>query len=154
MPSKAQRTLLTKKRRETFLSAISSGATVQEACQAAGFSKQFAYAEAKRNPEFNEAWESANDDKKEIFEKELARRALGYERPLTFKGLRTGQSVTEHSDLLLMFLLKKLDPSYRDQNKVELNVQGDRLGELADAISGKAEEFDPVDVPEKGSSAE
>ena len=38
-----------------------------------------------------------------------------------------------------MFLLKKLDPSYRDNNKVELQVS-DKLGELMEAITGKDED--------------
>jgi hypothetical protein len=64
---------------------------------------------------------------------------MGYEEPLVFRGLKTGDTVTRHSDILLMFLLKKLDPSYRDNNKVELQVS-DKLGELMEAITGKDED--------------
>jgi hypothetical protein len=94
---------------------------------------------------------AANESKKEIFEKELQRRALGYEEPLTFRGLRTGDYVTRHSDILLMFLLEKLDPSYRDTAKIEVNI-GDKLSELADAIQGKGEEPEVEPVREKPST--
>jgi hypothetical protein len=74
---------------------------------------------------------------------------MGYEEPLVFRGMKTGDTVTRHSDILLMFLLKKLDPSYSDNNKVELQVS-DKLGELMEAITGKGSDSEPGDLPEKG----
>lgn len=148
MPTRSRQTLLSKKKKETFLTSIATGSTVTEACLAAGISRQYVYAVKDADPTFHAAWDLANEEKKEVFEKELARRALGYEQPLTFKGMRTGDTVTQHSDLLLMFLLKKLDSSYRDNNKVELNV-GDRLNELFNAAGlGKQDEPEAVPEPE------
>jgi hypothetical protein len=50
-----------------------------------------------------------------------------------------------------MFLLEKLDPSYRDTAKIEVNID-DKLSELADAIQGKGEEPEVEPVPEKPST--
>jgi hypothetical protein len=59
---------------------------------------------------------------------------MDYEHALSSKGLLTGHKATLYSDNLLIFRLKKLDPTYKDNNKVELQV-GDKLGELMDAIA-------------------
>jgi hypothetical protein len=67
-------------------------------------------------------------------EREIRRRAIeGVDRPLVYKGQITrdeqGNSVTvkEYSDNLLMFLTKKLDPSYKDnyqppQSDTHINI--------------------------------
>jgi hypothetical protein len=47
-------------------------------------------------------------------EKEIRRRAIeGVDRPIIYQGQITG-TYKEYSDNLLMFITKKLDPSYRD----------------------------------------
>jgi hypothetical protein len=142
MPSRFKTTYLTKQKKATFLHAIASGMTVTDACAAIGLSRQHIYFLKDQDPEFNAAWDDANKAKLEIFEAELQRRAMGYQEPLHHRGVRTGDYVTKHSDILLMFLLKKLDPSYRDNAKVEVHI-GDRLQELADAISGKPGDSTP-----------
>jgi hypothetical protein len=158
MPSKAHRTLLTNKKKKEFLELIRSGSSVTSAAQKVGISRRYAYdlreADQAFASEWDEAWEDARDLEKEKLEKEADRRAMGYQRELSFKGRKTDDSVTEYSDNLIMFRLKRLDPAYKDSHKVEVNVGTDRLDEVAAASMGNALEPDTDDVPEKGSSAE
>jgi len=57
----------------------------------------------------------------ELYEKECDKRAIeGWDEPVFYQGLQTGLK-RKFSDILLMFRLKKLDPSYRDSQQI--NVQ-------------------------------
>ena len=54
-----------------------------------------------------------------VFERGIA----GYKRELTYKGRRTGDKITEHSDLLAMFWLKGQRPEkYREDSKIQINL--------------------------------
>jgi hypothetical protein len=54
-------------------------------------------------------------------EREVYRRAIeGIDHPVIYKGEITG-SYKQYSDNLLMFLVKKLDPSYRDNHQVNVD---------------------------------
>ena len=88
-----------------FLTALKLGHTVTKACQMASVSRRRVYYFRQEFPEFEEAWDDALAASKEELEEHLRSRALD-------KDDRSGH-------LLLMFLLKKLDPSYRDSFKTE-----------------------------------
>lgn len=71
----------------------------------------------------------------EMAEKELYTRAVeGDEKELTYRGYKTGQKIKEKSDILLMFMLKAMNPDkYRENTKVEqtnnVNVVVDKLSD-------------------------
>lgn len=60
----------------------------------------------------------------ETLDVEIDRRAVdGIDKPVYYKGEKV-DTVKEYSDNLLMFLRKKLDPSYRDNYAPTVNPQG------------------------------
>jgi hypothetical protein len=92
------------------------------------------------DPGYRGAFEDAQQEVLEHFEAELVKRAVdGDEEYVIYQGARCQEEVVDpqtgevtmqalkikrKSDLLLMFLLKKLDRSYRENSKVELTGQG------------------------------
>lgn len=139
MPSKAQGTALTKKKRRDFIEALAPGMSVTSAAKFAGFSRVYAYQVKDADPEFASAWDDAIEQATDLLEDAIRKRAIqGELEPIFYKGVQVA-TVPKTSDLLKMFLMKARHPEYRDNNKVEIQV-GDKLGELMDAISGKAEE--------------
>ena len=146
MPSKAQSTAITKKKRRDFLQALADGMSVTSAAAHAGFSRRHAYTIKDADPEFAAAWDDAIEQATDRLEDAIRRRAIqGETEPVFYKGEIVGH-VQKTSDLLKMFLMKARRPEYRDNAKIEVNV-GDRLAELADAIQGKGDEPEPE--PEK-----
>jgi hypothetical protein len=104
---------------------------------------------------FHELLEVARQMACDLIEEEVQRRALGHERELVYKGRKTGETIREHSDLLLIFRAKRMIPAYRDNYQVEHTHSGkveigdsarDRLAEkLLQAIERRAlAEADPV----------
>jgi hypothetical protein len=75
---------------------------------------------------FHEAVEIAKGLARDMVVAEIRRRAVeGVDRPLVFQGGKTGETITEKSDLLLMFYAKQLDPSFRENYQpVDVKVSG------------------------------
>jgi hypothetical protein len=134
--------------RPLFIGALMEGASVNKAAKVAGIHFTTAFDRRKKDPEFARAWREAANVGTALLEEEAARRAYhGVIKPVFQKGVRVGY-VREYSDVLLMFILKKRDPSYRNdgggvtvnnqQNNLEVNVFADierniRLIEQMDA---------------------
>jgi hypothetical protein len=68
----------------------------------------------KKNEAFDEACLAAKFEGDQMLLGEAVRRATGYKEELTFKGEKTGQTVTKFSDNLLMFCIKARFPQYKD----------------------------------------
>jgi hypothetical protein len=131
-----------------FLTALSVGRSVTKACEIAGIPRRTAYYWKSESPEFAEAWEDALETSVEELEEEVRRRALDPE--------------DQKSAILLMFLLKKHRPEYREnyQQKKEVTIHHVQevefsKEEMATAIdilnSAKVEAFsdsDKADDPE------
>jgi hypothetical protein len=119
------RTVRTPKKRQTFLNALASGASVFRACAAADISRRAAYDWRADDPDFSEAWDRSLDDGTDLIEDALLRRAL------------------EVSDTAAIFLLKARRPGiYRDPKPGVMTLsdadlqsvqQGRRLAEMSDA---------------------
>jgi hypothetical protein len=90
---------------EAFLSAFRNSGNIRASCKDAGVSRSMVEYWKKTDEEFKDALASAQADAVDVVAAEVLRRAL------------TG------SDILLMFLAKKLDPSFRDNAKWQ--IQGD-----------------------------
>jgi len=103
---------LTDMQRLDFLTALAQGTNVTEACKIAQVPRRLVYYWREEDPEFRAAWKHAQEEWSEVLkslaEENLKQRALDPDA----KG----------GHLLLMFLLKKLDHSYRDNYKQEITV--------------------------------
>ena len=107
-------------RQASFLAALIEGKTITEAAAYAGINRTTAYDWRDQSQSFRNAWEDALAECKERtlakYENEVKDRALD----------RSDKS----SHLLLMFLVKKLDPSYRDNYKTEHKVVHEKVHEI------------------------
>ena len=104
----------TKKQR--FLEAYVDKGTVRAGCLAAGLVRQTIYKWLKRDQPFQKAFDEARADATDKLEEEARRRAVdGTIRPVYHQGKMVG-GYREHSDTLLIFLLKGAKPDvYRER---------------------------------------
>ena len=116
--------LLTNARQIKFLEEIVvTGGSIRKAAERAGISTSSHYRWLEKGDDYKDAFQVAYERSTKVLESEAIRRATGYEKPLVYKGEVTGY-VQEHSDLLLMFLLKQRDPSYRDNHTQQIGIWG------------------------------
>lgn len=108
------------RRRQRFLEALSSGASITAAARAAGVDRRTPYKWRESNPAFDEEWVSHLEAGTDALEDEARRRAHdGVKRPIYHSGKRVG-FVTEHSDQLMMFMLRARRPEkYRERQVIE-----------------------------------
>lgn len=107
------------KKRAIALEIISRTGSVQTAAETIGFSHTYLYDKKKTDPEFRADAERAMSAYLDKLEREADRRAVeGIDHPVTYEG-RITDHYKEYSDTLLIFRLKKLDPSYRENYRVE-----------------------------------
>jgi len=104
---------------ELFLAELRSGATVTEACQAAGFGRTYAYRRRRTDDAFARAWLDVIEEGTETLERECQRRAM------------------EGSDLLMIFLLKSRRPEvYRDRYEIQQTAGAPLTAGDLEAIRG------------------
>ena len=133
--SKIQR-IQGKKRRDIFLSALAQGCTVTSAAQAAGVARTTVY-EWRADPDFETAWQAAEDAGVDILEQEAMRRACdGVEKPV-YRGGEVVGHVTDYSDSMLMFLLKARRPEKFTDKKQAISPPTFDAGEIRDALQRK-----------------
>ena len=119
-----------KARDKKFIDALLSGVGPTKAAPIAGYSVPAVYKWRKLDDEFAQAWADANEIGIEVqlgeLEAECDRRATKgvLHNVLMIKKERI--EIHKYSDSLLMFRMKKLDPSYRDS--VNLNHSGQVQG--------------------------
>lgn len=108
----------TRQKKETFLRALQESAMVKTACVVAGIGRTTAYRWQKEDVQFAEAWMTAYETGTQVLRDEVIRRAFhGTLRPV-FQGGKLVGSIRERSDVLLMFELKRRDPTYRERFEV------------------------------------
>jgi hypothetical protein len=116
------------KEKIVFLDALSKGHSIAVAATESGVPRRTWYDVKDREPAFSEAWDYARAEYRERTldeaESELKRRAL--------------DSEDRFSHTLLMFLLKRLDPEYRENFKREVKHTHEKVLE----IEFSQEEFD------------
>ena len=92
--------------KQAFLAALATSPDVSAAAAHAGINRTTAYAARKRNPRFAGQWDAALGVAIDHAEGEAYRRAVeGVEKPVYQGGELVGH-IREHSDTLLIFLLK------------------------------------------------
>jgi len=114
------RTIRTPKKREAFLTELSStNGNVSQACAAAGISRTAAYAWRTKDEDFATAWDDTVEASTEALEQEIYRRAhQGVDKPVFYQGAECG-TVREYSDTLAMFILKGRRPEkYRERTEI------------------------------------
>ncbi len=122
---------------ETFIAALSTGAQVKAAAEAAGIHRRTAYNARDRDPAFARAWDQAAQDGAatitDALEAEAVKRAL------------------EYSDPLLLALLRSRRPEiYGDRVTVEHGAPAD----LADAREALLRKFERFALPAAASVVE
>jgi len=106
-----------------LLALIAAGWSVAHASKRIGIKRRSVYDLKERDQDFAQALEEARELSKNELEMECRRRAQGWtETRYTKDG--EPYEVFNYSDNLLMFMLKKLDPSYREQ--ATLNIKEER----------------------------
>ncbi len=93
-----------------------NGRSVKAAAEAAGVGRRRFYDWRDMDAEFREAWEDAVTGSVEVLEDEVRDRAL--------------DRTDKNSHILLMFLVKKHKPEYRENYKSELHVVRDSVKEF------------------------
>lgn len=99
-----------------FLTALRLGHSVSQACKQAGWGRRTAYDIRDVDAEFRAAWEEAIDENVDELVAEARRRAL--------------DPSDARSYLLLMFLIKKERPEYRENYKTEKTVRHETVHEI------------------------
>lgn len=119
--AKSQPTREKEGRQAAFLSGLMQGMTVAAAAEHARVHRRVVYDWRDQSQSFRNAWEDAIAEARELtlhkYENEVKDRALDRE--------------DKTSHLLLMFLVKKLDPSYRDNYKTEHKVVHEKVHEIS-----------------------
>jgi hypothetical protein len=113
--------LPTDEAKKLFLELFPDTFTVAETAKRTGICRRTLYLWLETDPEFVKSFEDAKKTAIETLEREARRRAYeGVDKPV-FQGGKEVGKVREYSDTLLMFILKKLDPSYRENAQVNIN---------------------------------
>ena len=97
---------ITDQKKRLFLEIYRDAGTMREASERAEINVSTAYDWIRQDAEFRDALEIARQEAGEALIREARRRAM------------------KSSDNLLMFLIKKFDPSYRDNPKLITNIAG------------------------------
>lgn len=105
-----------RKKKQFITALLDNGGFVQQAVRTAKTSREFINNQYNTDPEFALLWETVMELANETIEQEIYRRAVtGVDKPLSNKGMLTGDSIKEWSDNLLMFLAKaRMPQKYRD----------------------------------------
>lgn len=107
-------------RYEAFLGELAIDGNVSRAALASGVDRSNAYQRRLKNPVFAERWETAVETAIDAIQAEAFRRAVeGVSEPVFYKGVEFGR-VTRYSDALLIALLKRYRPEYRDGGRFEI----------------------------------
>ena len=114
-----------RKRQQEFLHAyVANCAMLTKTCKQIPIDPTTVRYWRKTDPIFTEAYDIAKRETIEILEEEGIRRALeGVDRKIFHQGILV-DTVKDYSDLLLMFMLKKLDPSYRENATANIGIMG------------------------------
>jgi hypothetical protein len=117
-------------KRERFLALLQEKPNVTQAAAGAGLDRTTVYQWQRHDPEFAAEWDRCLriGVDKEI--EEARRRAFeGVEEPVFYQGVQIA-TVKKYSDVLAMFLIKKHDPSFRDNYTLTVDA-----GTLATALA-------------------
>lgn len=119
MPGRAiTRIEMGKKKRKAFIASLAENGQVMEAAKAVGYATTQHLHKLRREDEaFAEEWDGALMSAGDLLKDEAVRRARdGVMEPDYYKGEVVGYTL-KFSDTLLMFMIKQIDPSFRDTGR-------------------------------------
>jgi hypothetical protein len=128
-------------RQGVFLAALGRGLSVKDAAADAGLHPRTCYKWKRADRDFARAWAEAGADRIKALETEAMRRALSGTQKPVYRGGELVGHVTEYSDAMLMFLLKRHSERAGAQASIEDQVKGARetlLGKFTQADEGGA----------------
>jgi len=110
---------VTREHQQAFLQAYLQEGTVFHAAKQAGIARRSHYDWYEDDPAYKEAFDDVYNSYTEILEREADRRGKdGVDEPVFYLGEECGK-VRKYDSSLLMFRLKKRDPSYRERYDVK-----------------------------------
>ena len=111
---------LTDKQRK-FLAAIAKYGGVRQASFKANMPHSYHYKWLFSSPTYEINYARARSMYSDMAESAIMQRGIdGYEKPLSYKGQLTGDTVREYSDTLAAMVIKALKPEYRDGNQIAI----------------------------------
>ena len=117
LAKKAAREIELEEKKRIFIKTLAETAKVAVAVEAGGLSHVSFYTFREKDPVFAKLWDEAVDVGCDKLVDEATRRAHdGVLEPVFYKGEVVGE-IRKYSDNLLMFLIKKIRPEYRDNSK-------------------------------------
>ena len=116
-------------RKRKFLIAFSLTGKINESEKLSRIHHYSHYCWLQNDVDYKKAFEIATLIAANRMEDEIRRRGFeGVNKPLHYKGLKTGHSIKEFSDNLAMFTVKKLIPEYRDANNSQsVTINADKM---------------------------
>ena len=121
------KSVLGARNRDKFLCALLECGTIYHAAGLSEVDRAAVYRTMRAEPEFKAAVEEAREIGKEPYRdmltEEAHRRATGIQEPVFYRG-EIVATIRKYSDNLLMFLLKREDPSYRDSYRAPEDDSG------------------------------
>jgi len=132
--------------RHRFLQYYALTGQIQKSAREIGISPATVRRVAKQDPAFKEAMEEAKQDFVEAMEREVVRRAvMGVDEPVFQQGEQVGE-VRKYSDALLMMLMKKLDPTYKEKHQIDVSLGGGILAVPAQEAEDEWEKRNSIDA--------
>lgn len=114
-----RRNMRTDKKDEVFFRELAAGTTIKGAAAKAGYQREACYRWRESDEDFARLWDEALEEGTQQLEEEAIRRAKGYVETRIAKD-GTPYEIRQHSDVLLIFLLKARRPDvYRE--KIDIN---------------------------------
>ncbi len=110
------------KKRAVLKAVYQTGGNTKEVLEKAGVPQRTHYHWIKTDPIYAEVYRKQHDRSMEVLEDECLRRAVhGIEEPVFHGGKEVGTRL-KYSDNLLMFLMKKRDPAYKDNFQQQVGI--------------------------------
>jgi len=131
--------LQTALQKKKFLDAFASLGIVSTAAKAAGCDRWAVYRWLEQDEKFSLEYRKAELDACDVLVHAAVNRAVKGVPHETRQFDRNGKLIdtsveTKYSDSLLMFLIKKRDPSYREASKVDMTMSGPDGGPVAHKV--------------------
>lgn len=109
-------------RKDVFLSAFSITGIIQDGVDSANVTRKTYYYWLETDPVFAERVKEAAEEANDNIRKNIYTRALGYQKPLHYKGRLTGDTIEEYSESMLTLLARSRMPKeFRQNTGIELS---------------------------------
>lgn len=154
MTTKAQ----TAQQKKKFLEAFASLGIVSTAARAAGADRRAVYRWLEHDEAFAFAYRQAELDACDVLVQAAVKRAVQGVPHETRQFDRNGKLIdtsveTKYSDSLLMFLIKKRDPSYREASKVDIQHSGPGGGPIRQQHEVRTIDYDAFAAAFRGAAS-